>query len=133
MPGNNDELVDLSGKMIDEEPGIPDDMKEQVKTMVREGVSVLDEAMQPFIQLFNARLANMESTAKAQAELITELAKSMGEFERFAWEFKRDMLDIFVDTFTVLKQSGGQVPDHYIPNLTSQIAACKQALAELGQ
>lgn len=122
----------LSAKMIDEEAGIPDEAKGQVKELVMEGLSAMDEAFKPFIELFNARLANLETTQKAQSDLVIQLGKKMEEFEIFAWEFKRDMLDSFIDNYTVLKASGGAVPDHYIPNLKSQSEQCSQALKELG-
>lgn len=133
MPGPDEELVALSGKMIDEEAGIPAEAKGQVKELVMEGLSAMDEAFKPFIELFNARLANLETVQKAQADLIIQASKKLEEFEIFAWEFKRDMLDSFIDNYTVLKASGGAVPDQYIPNLKSQSEACSQALRELSK
>ena len=80
MPGPDEELVALSGKMIDEEPGIPDEAKGQVKELVMEGLSAMDEAFKPFIELFNARLANLETTQKAQSDLVIQLSKKMEAF-----------------------------------------------------
>lgn len=128
MPGPEVEFdaEKLKDQMIDAEPGIPEDAKGAVKELVAEGVTTLNEAMAPLFELIQARL---DLTEKNQIAL----AKKQVEFETFAWEFKRDMLDSFIDCYTVLKSSGGAVPDHYIPNLRSQSEQCSQALRELSQ
>lgn len=128
MPGPEVEFDadKLKDQMIDDEPGIPEEAKADVKDMVAEGLTVLNEAMTPLFELIKARLDLVEKTT-------IEIGKKQVEFEIFAWEFKRDMLDSFIDNYTVLKASGGAVPDHYIPNLKSQSEQCSQALKELSK
>ena len=128
MPGPEVEFDpnQLKDQMIDAEPGIPDEAKGAVKDMVSEGVTALNEAMGPLFELIQARLDLVEKNQIA-------LAQKQQEFEVFCWEFKRDMLDSFVDNYTVAKASGVSIPDHYIPALKRQSEQCSQALVELSQ
>lgn len=83
-----------------------------------EGMQNLQDAMAPFVGVFDARLEGQEKALKELIAIVDQQEKDLKAFETWATDtFRREVAESFLEFADLCERHGMHIPEHWRANL----------------
>lgn len=114
-------IKDMIEQTIEARPDMTPEDEEFLRGMaddLESGLAHVQEAMEPFIGVFDSRLEAQEKALKEIAAIIEQQERDLKAFEVWAKDtFRREVAESFLEFADLCERHGMHIPEHWRANL----------------